>query len=526
MKKRTAKKVTDLMNPDPSQQSTGQATKTLERIRPELNLEKWSVWQPSKSQNALRTKVLEREIVLPDGSRVNATVKIAPTTEGALTTEDQKTYYALVRYWEESNRSDAVTFFSMRRLAKLLKKRWGTDVINSLTQSLTRLRGTLFTWENSYFDNSTKETIELLDTFNIISDLKLVRRKKEGAVNKAVGYFRFNDFVLGNLKTNHTKPLLFDVVMNFKSEIAQLLYVYLDLIMNDKTLYERRTKELFDDLGLEGTSYKNPSNRKQKLVKALEELQGVPLTTGSIAAIALEKTKDGKDFKLVVRKGSRSAVALAEAESEISQVNASTQIASDQPESEDALKKQAKELVKYFYQVFFGVEKIHVNSKAADQAISLIAHHGMEQARYVVDFAKRVAPETGYEPQTFGGIMQYESRAIAEFEEQEQRIQRRAKVEAEEAERYRLEEQYEKHRTEKVDGYIAAHPEEFQTQLEARKQELMNERPELYRPWGEELFTEFTTRVVRSALADQIGIESFTEYYERMKNKGENSPES
>lgn len=502
------------------EQDTSHTTKTLERIRPELNLEKWSIWQPAKSQNALKTKILERGITLADGSRVNARVKVAPTTEGALTTEDQKTYYALIRYWEENDRPDTVTFFSMRRLAKLLKKRWGTDVINSLTESLTRLRGTLFTWENSYFDNSTKETIDLLDTFNIISDLKIVRRKKEGAVNKGVGYFRFNDFVLNNLKTNHTKPLLFDVVVSFKSEIAQLLYVHLDLILNDKTLYERRTKELFEDLGLEGTSYKNPSNRKQKLEKALQELKGVPLTSGSISSIALEKTKDGKDHKLVVRKGSRAAVALAELEEGSAQAP-DILPAANGPSSklEQENWQQAIELVKYFYQLFHGTKKNHVNSKAADQAVSLIAQYGYEQARYVVEYARRQAPETNFQIQTFGGVLQYSARAIADYEEYQHLQQQRAASEAEETEHRRLEADHAQYRNQAIDAYLAEHGDELPERIREMKAALLQERRSLYSQWKDEVFTDFALRMVRRDIADELELQDFGDYYDQHRSR-------
>ncbi|HET7425012.1 MAG TPA: hypothetical protein VFJ92_15720, partial [Gemmatimonadales bacterium] len=53
----------------------------------------------------------------------------------------------------------------------------------------------------------------------------------------------------------------------------------------------------------------NLSNRKQKLELALTELRGKPLTTGKITTAKLEPTKDGADFKLVVRKGKAKAEA-------------------------------------------------------------------------------------------------------------------------------------------------------------------------------------------------------------------------
>jgi len=88
-----------------------------------------------------------------------------------------KTYYALVKHWEDHGRPEHYTPFSLRRIAKLLRKKWGTNVIDSVTQSLIRLRGTLLIWENSYYNNTTKETAELIDTFNILSELKIIRRK-------------------------------------------------------------------------------------------------------------------------------------------------------------------------------------------------------------------------------------------------------------------------------------------------------------------------------------------------------------
>src|SRR5207237_8271696 len=131
-------------------------------------------------------------------------------------------------------------------------------------------------------------------------------------VTTEYGYFKFNDFILNNLLHNYTKPLLLEVVLGFKSELAQILYTHLDLIMARRNHYERKTKELFDDLGLEVESYCNPSNRKQLLTKALHELKGVRLTTGIITTATLERTKDDKDYKLVVRKGARMSVPVDE----------------------------------------------------------------------------------------------------------------------------------------------------------------------------------------------------------------------
>jgi hypothetical protein len=63
-----------------------------ERIRSELNVEKWSIWQPASSRTAPKARKLEREFTLPDGGRLVAKVEMVPTTRGNLTTEDQRVY--------------------------------------------------------------------------------------------------------------------------------------------------------------------------------------------------------------------------------------------------------------------------------------------------------------------------------------------------------------------------------------------------------------------------------------------------
>jgi hypothetical protein len=404
-----------------------------EKIRPDLNLEKWTLWTPAKSKTEPREKTLRRVFALPDGTRVTAEVEVGFTNKGALTTEDQKTFYALLKLWEDKGRSTEQTFYSLRRLAKVLKKRWGSNVINATSESLIRLRITPLIWKNSYHDRAEKETVEELDPFNILSDLKIVRRKSDGHITQEYGYFKFNDFILKNILANYTKPLLIDTVLSFRSEIAQLLYTHLDLIMARRTHYERNTHDLlYVDLGLEGESYRNRANRKQILERALAELRGVRLTTGVITSATIEKTKDGKDYKVIFHKSPQQQIppndyppermegeqtsALAESFAWIDEQDTDLRTndvadLSTATQTSDRLRTQARDLVLYFYKRFHGVEK-EPQSKAINQATALIARHGEELARYIVDFAHKTAPETNFQIQHFGGVLQYTSRAI------------------------------------------------------------------------------------------------------------------
>lgn len=396
--------------------SPNQDERTLEKIRPDLNLEKWSIWQPASSRNK-KTRVLRREIENVEGDKMTAKVTIGYVDQiGILTTEDQKTFYAFVQIWNEKGRSTEATYFSSRTLAKVQKKGWGTNVIDATSQSAFRLRGVPIFFSNAYYDSTKKETLESSGAFNILADLKIIKRSKDGHITKEEGYFKFNDFILNNLLNNHTKPVLLDVVLGFKSEIAQLLYTHIDLIMARRDHYERRTRELFfDDLGLEGKAYKNASKRKQNLLPALKELQGVQLSTGFITSIKLERTVDGKDYKIVVDKSQRQQLPLiAETDPDTDENREVQPTKLQQPST---LEKQARDLVVYFHKLFHGGELSHPSSTAINQATVLIARHGDDLARFIVDFAHTEAPKTKFNIQTFGGIIQYTARALAEHDQ-------------------------------------------------------------------------------------------------------------
>ena len=228
---------------------------SLARTYPELNMEKWSIWQPAHSKDK------QMKLVIARGA---AQVKISANSEyGPLTTEDQKVYYALIDlFWkwvqQQANGSPAKPSISTRDLARVLKKQWNGKVAKVLADSLYRLRFTAFVWQNSYYDSTTKRTVTLLDTFTILADLKVAKTAADGKVNKEVGYFSFYDLITQNLLNGHTKPLLLETMLNFKSELAQMIYGHLDLIMADKDHYERRTEALFfDDLQLKGKLTRN-----------------------------------------------------------------------------------------------------------------------------------------------------------------------------------------------------------------------------------------------------------------------------
>lgn len=113
---------------------------SVQRISVERNLESWSLWQPADSRAEPRNRTLTRQVQRPDGKLLTATVELGYDSRlGALTTEDEKVLYALIRMWEEDGRPDELTF-SLRRLAQVLKRSWGKRQREDLKLSLRRLR--------------------------------------------------------------------------------------------------------------------------------------------------------------------------------------------------------------------------------------------------------------------------------------------------------------------------------------------------------------------------------------------------
>ena len=412
-----------------------------EIIYAEMNLEKWPIWEPSSTYKILRPRSFERERVLSDGSRVTARVQVGSTEHGTLSTRDQKIYYVLLKLWNDAGRPETPVSFSLQKIARVLGEDWGMNVRRSIAKSLVQLRGVLFVWENSYFDKTTGEHLELLDTFNILSELTIARRTKKLHATTEACVFQFHRQLLASLHNNHTTPLFLDTVLGFRSEIAQLLYPRLDLLLADKNHYERRTKELFEDMGVRGETYRHRSARKRVIERALREIEGVPITTGRIISATVEPTKDNLDFKIVIHKGplrraGRPRKVLGPAHEPAQHTL--------QPSAEEAsrasrrltspLTREAEPdvLVRYFHSVFHDAPPASLSSKDLAQAARLIERHGLVKAKALIDLAKCEAPKTKYSPASLNGILHYEGRfeALCLIQEQatDERLKRQSQV--------------------------------------------------------------------------------------------------
>lgn len=282
-------------------------------IRAELNIEKWPLFTTSSYKG--KSKEFTRMVKLANGNIETRKVvigKINNTEVGVFRIFDFKGFCALIKLWEMQGRpADRGVSFSFHQIADILELSWGGKTFAEIKAMLMRLRKIPIDWTNSFYNREKKETESLIESFTILSDLKIYEKSKSGGGQMTLFFssFALDKRLLGNLLANYSKPLMLDNVLKFKREISILLYRHIDLIMNDKIHFERKTKELLVDLDIPAIGYPYPAQRKKLFEPILKELEGVEITSGIITKAALERTKDKEDYKVVFDKQAKKNIA-------------------------------------------------------------------------------------------------------------------------------------------------------------------------------------------------------------------------
>jgi hypothetical protein len=384
-------------------------------VRNDLNLEKNpSIFSLAKGRGELKAKRIKWERKI-DNATVECEIVVSPSVEhGNLTTEDQKVMYGLIKLWEKKGKPEEVVF-SLRELAEELNMCWSEWVYKALKKSLLRLRFSAFTWSKAYFDGITKEYYDELDSFTILAELKMARNGKGKHITYQGCKVKFYPLIEKNLRGKYTQPSYYNVMIGFKSGLAQILYNYLELTMHDKNYYERNTEGLFfDDLDLEAVDYRYKSGRKRVLDVAIKELDGLPIPSG-ILCITLKETVDKQDYKIVVTKVNPPEMSAKETNNSVLESsNTKTEI----PQSLNTKTTdfwQAGQLIELF------IERFGLRRKATEnelkKAKELINQHKLDlnKGSFFIDCAKREATTTSYEVKNFAGILQYLNKALDEY---------------------------------------------------------------------------------------------------------------
>lgn len=313
-KEDTAEVVSPLEIAEPSKPKPQQDTKKEKHpevvktlVRSELNLEKNSVFTVSTYKGKSREIVFTEN--KPSGETLERRIEIGKTPAGAevgiLTTSHFKTYLYLLELWEKAGKplSDPIRFTSYKIIQRLGMVDNGQSY-ERVRKWLRELRVIPITFSQSFYDPKSGHYRSLADV-TILNHLRIYEQKKVGKAEKTRGYgeFQFDRSILQNLTDNYVHPLRLDVILSFKQkEIAILLYTFIDRNLAFKNSFEINLQNLFENLDLNQQYVRYPADRKTVVENIVGELKGKPLSTGILTHCAIEKTKDGKDYKLVCRK--------------------------------------------------------------------------------------------------------------------------------------------------------------------------------------------------------------------------------
>ncbi len=225
--------------------------------------------------------------------------------------------------------------------------------IGAILDSLRRLNAVTLRFVESFWNAETNDVYDDEQPIRILSELNIKTRKKlnngKYKPSKSEGYVAFHPRILKNLIRQYTRPVLFDVVLSLKSDIAQFVYAVADRQLASKPEYNITTANLFNELSMEGAGYRYVSKRMEKLKAPLAELEGKPLSSGGALRITQRESKDKQDIVLIFSKGKRLLVlpapVVAEDHATVVQVNGDDASHVAQLRNAGITERKARELV-------------------------------------------------------------------------------------------------------------------------------------------------------------------------------------
>lgn len=468
-------------------------------VRKELNFDFGQFFYPQEKRKIFETRYFCSEIEARSGNKKLVEAIVLPHPRlGTLTTFDERVFYVLIEMWSQQGKP-AKTYFSEREIVRRLGIKWGNNTAKAVDNALYRLKGIIIEWKGSFFSKKEQQHITIKNPFNILSHLEILSTK-DRHISRQLGTFTFNERVIENLDSLHSRPLHLDTVLSFKSPLAQALYIHVDRLLYYSNRYHRKTsKLLLEDLQLLGKRYRYPSNRRDKLIKIKAEILGKP-TSGKepyfIDDFTLEKGTDdyilhvGRTGNCRRKNGKTIAIPAVRRDLNPSATN-------NQPQRSPAI-SEAHQLVELFHQTYGRSAGTQLKSDLKT-ATQIIAEYGNQQAINLVRQSKMKTQKTNYNPQSLRGI---ESLLRELHQEQQQRKQRQEK-EIQEAQARREEEKAKKNEAiqkelknqelslyrQQIAEQFPAHYEQFErtlakkVEVELNQQESVARKPQLREIW-------------------------------------------
>ncbi|MBN1385189.1 MAG: hypothetical protein JW983_09945 [Elusimicrobia bacterium] len=268
-------------------------------IKTDINFEKWSIFTTRK-QNS------ERTLKRTNDTGLTQTIHISPLVNNGkqytLTASECKLMYVLDKLWQNADCTiDKPVFFNFKQLADELGLKWSGKTLKHIKRCLMNLRGVMITFENCYKTSKKDEVMKTTEMMTVLSHIKIFERYKRNAGEPyfAFSEFQFHPYILQSLHNNFVKPVRLDVIRQLKSDIAVILYRWLDLMLFKHNIIERELRNLAKELGLDHIRNNNFLNQVKH---ATSELMGKELVSGVIGNCEVIRLNNDRGWKLIVKK--------------------------------------------------------------------------------------------------------------------------------------------------------------------------------------------------------------------------------
>ena len=394
----------------------------------ELNFDFAQFFYPKeRGERVFAIRHFRSEVVDGEGNTKIISAVVSPNAVlGTLTTFDERVLYALVEIWYEQNKPD-VGLFSEREIARKINVEWGGNTGKAINDSLSRLRTVGITWNGSFYLKNEKRLIDIKNPFTILNHLQVISTKDK-YFKAQIAEFGFDRRFISNLESSHFRPIRFDVILSFRSPLAQAIYTLVDRQLYGTKEYHRTSAGLLlEDLGLIGQNCQKKKTRILYLKRVRDELLNVPTGYGEViekfdiessrkhnqdALVQVKRSGPAriKGKKVEVFKVKRSESSEKPHQEAKSQVEDNIPHPSEEKPSGAQAQNDALEVITYFDKVF-DIQSSRSGNVLA-KAAQMLRRDGLEKTKFLIDFARREAPKTNYEPQTFSGITQYRAEAL------------------------------------------------------------------------------------------------------------------
>ena len=392
------------------------------RIVPrELNFDFGQFFYPQEKRKICEIRYFSSEIKDEYGNKQVIKAVINPAGElGTLTTFDERVFYVLVEIWKEQGKPE-IAYFSEREIARRLRLGWGQCVAKAINDSLNRLRIVGIIWKGSFYCRKQEKFIEIKNPFTILSYLCIVSTKDKNFRGQ-IAEFSFDKHTIENLNANYARPIRFDVILSFKSPLAQALYIHLDRKLYGTKKYNRATEALIvNDLALLAKSYQRKAIRIQEIRKLESEIKGKQTGYGEVIEKYEIDTNRKEDAILKVSRSGSAKIKGKKIEVPKGKHNNQSNSESEPKQIKDTPRQTPVEVLKaleYFQKVFWGNTEVNASPKVLSEATKIVKKHGLDKTKFLVDYAHKKARETNYKPATFNGISRYLAEALKEQERQ------------------------------------------------------------------------------------------------------------